>query len=99
MEHQEIQIGDRKADGYVIPLGPVSLVFALSGSGLVGCGAFDVAALDKFEVAAARVKAVDGGSIATLDDLLNGVVKDANDTAAESGIKPGMKGRDALQLL
>lgn len=66
---------------------------------MVGCGAFDVAALNNFGYPAARVKPSRGSSIATIDDLLVGVIKEANDAAAKMGIKVGMSGKEALELL
>ena len=99
MVHEKVQLTDRQADGYVIPLGPVNLVNVVTDSGMVGCGAFDVVALDKFSYPAARVKSTGGSSIATIDDLLTGVVKDANTAAIKRGVKVGMSGRKALDLI
>ena len=99
MIHKKVQLTNKQAEGYVIPLGPVNLVNVVTDSGMVGCGAFDVAALDKFGYPAARVKSVKGSSIATIDDLLLGVVKDANTAAMKRGVKVGMLGRDALDLI
>jgi uncharacterized protein YunC (DUF1805 family) len=66
---------------------------------MVGCGAFDVAALDKFGYPAARVKSIGGSSISTIDDLLAGVVKDVNAAASKRGVKIGMSGREALDRI
>jgi uncharacterized protein YunC (DUF1805 family) len=66
---------------------------------MVGCGAIDVMALDRFSYPAARVKPSQGTSIGTLDDLLAGIIKDANESAGKLGIKVGMTGREALDLL
>ena len=67
--------------------------------GMVGCSAFDVAALNSFGYPAARVKPTRSSSIATIDDLLDGVIKDANCAATRLGIKVGMSGKEALNLL
>jgi uncharacterized protein YunC (DUF1805 family) len=99
MLHEKVQLAGKQADGFVIPLGPANLVFVKTEMGLVGCGAFDVVALEKFNYPAARVKPSNGSSIATIDDLLAGVIKDANAVAAQRGIKIGMTGRQALDLL
>ena len=48
MEQVTVQLTKKKADGFVIPLGPANLVAVKTDVGLVGCGAFDVAALDSF---------------------------------------------------
>jgi len=99
MIHEKVQLTNKEADGYVIPLGPVNLVGVMTDVGMVGCGAFDVAALDNFSYPAARVKATRGTSIATIDDLLVGEVKDANEAAGKLGVKVGMSGREALDRM
>ena len=99
MVHEKVQLTSKQADGYVIPLGPVNLVNVVTDIGMVGCGAFDVAALDNFGYPAARVISASGGAIATIDDLLVGIVKEANSAALERGIKIGMSGKEALDLM
>ncbi len=42
MENVTVQLPHKKAEGYVIPLGPANLVAIITDIGLVGCGAFDV---------------------------------------------------------
>jgi len=61
--------------------------------------AFDVAALERFGYPAARVRPTGSGSIESLEDLLEGEVKDANGPAAALGVEVGMRGREALDLL
>ena len=56
MKGEIIRIGKKEIEGFVIPIGKVNLVFARTDKGLVGCGAFDVMALEKFGYAAAKVK-------------------------------------------
>lgn len=99
MEGIRIPLREKEAEGFVVPLGPANLVFAKTDLGLVGCGAFDVAALERFDYPAARVRPGDGSSIRDLDDLLAGIVAVANEPAAKRGISPGMTGREALELL
>jgi uncharacterized protein YunC (DUF1805 family) len=48
---------------------------------MVGCGAFDVAALNNFGYPAARVRPSQGSSIASIEDLLKGIIKVANPAA------------------
>jgi uncharacterized protein YunC (DUF1805 family) len=98
MSRQTIGLSDGAADGYVIPLGPVNLVCAVAGHGMVGCGAFDVAALDRFGYAAARVRRADG-PVADVDDLLAAEVTEANEAARRFGVAVGMSGRAALEQL
>jgi uncharacterized protein YunC (DUF1805 family) len=99
MEHIKVQLTRKQADGYVIPLGPVNLVNVVTDVGMVGCGAFDVATLNNFGYPAAKVKPAKGSSIATIDDLLQGIVKEVNPAAEKLGLKVGLTGRDALELL
>ena len=99
MVHEKVQLTSKQADGYVIPLGPVNLVHVVTDIGMVGCGAFDVVALDGFGYPAARVRPTRGSTIASIDDLLVGEVKDANGAAVERGVKVGMSGREALDQM
>jgi uncharacterized protein YunC (DUF1805 family) len=99
MVHQKIQLSNKQADTYVIPLGTANLVCVVTDIGMVGCGAFDVMALDLFQYPAARVKSISGKPIATIDDLLAAVVKDANNEASKLGIQSGMTCREALNML
>jgi uncharacterized protein YunC (DUF1805 family) len=99
MHREPIDLVDGSAEGYVVELGPVNLVFARTSRGLVGCGAFDVNALNRFSYPAVKVGAQDGGAIKTVDDLLNGIVRDVNVAAVELGIQTGINGRDALETM
>ena len=98
MYHKNIDIGGKNVEGYVIPLGKVNLVFAIVPEGMVGCGAFNVSVLDKFDYPAAKIGSSDGSPITTLDNLLDGIVKEANETAMKKGVKEGISGREALKL-
>ncbi len=99
MEKTKVKLTKKHADGFVIPLGPANLVAVKTDVGMVGCGAFDVAALDSFSYPAARVRPSVGPSITDIDDLLKGIVKEANRSAMGRGIKNGMTGKQALELL
>lgn len=94
MEHSRIDASGKQADGYVIDLGGVNLVMIKTDQGLIACGAIDVAVLDKFKIPAARISGV-----ATIDDLLNGTIKEANQHAQALGITAGMTGREAAERL
>ncbi len=99
MDHEIVELAGKQARGYVIPLGPVNLVFVVTDKGMVGCGAFDVMALNSFGYPAARVRPSKGSSIASVGDLLEGIIKDTNQAAEKMGVKIGMSGREALDLL
>jgi len=98
MDHEIVELAGKQARGYVIPLGPVNLVVVVTDVGMVGCGAFDVMALNSFGYPAARVRPSKGSSISSIEDLLNGIVKEANPAAEKLGVKIGMSGREALDL-
>ena len=95
----KVELGGRSARGFVYPLGPVNLVAVVTDVGMVGCGAFDVAALEKFGYPAARVRPASGPSIASIPDLFAGIVKDANGPAQARGVKAGMTGKEALERM
>ncbi|MBW1743614.1 MAG: YunC family protein [Deltaproteobacteria bacterium] len=99
MVNEKVQLTSKQADGYVIPLGTINLVMVITDVGMVGCGAFDVEALDGFDYPAVRVKSTTGGGIATIGDLLSGEVKDANVAAKGLGVQEGMSGREALDRM
>ncbi len=99
MESATVVLDGKEFTWYGIPIGPVSLVFAKGTGGLVGCGAIDAVALEKFGIAAAKVKPTTADSVRNLDDLLAGEVVVANAVAGKAGVVPGMTGREALVRL
>lgn len=99
MQQVDVQLTKKVANGFVIPLGPANLIAVKTDLGMVGCGAFDVSALDSFSYPAVKVRPSIGPSIVDIDDILKGIVKEANRSAIGRGIKNGMTGRQALELL
>jgi uncharacterized protein YunC (DUF1805 family) len=99
MKHIKVQLMKKQADGYVIPLGAINLVNVVTDVGMVGCGAFDVAALNNFGYPAAKVRPASGNSIATIEDLMAGIIKEVNPAAEKLGLKVGITGKEALDLL
>lgn len=115
MQHTKIKLVAKQADGYCINLrpsskgirkaypaglSPVNLVFIVTDNkGMLGCGAFNIAALDKFNYPAAVARSTSGSPIVTIDGLLSGVVKEANASAIKLGVKPGMPAKNALEKL
>jgi uncharacterized protein YunC (DUF1805 family) len=99
MHRENVQLTKKVAEGFVIPLGPANLVAVKTNVGMVGCGAFDVAALDSFSYPAVKVRPAMGPSIVDVPDILTGIVKEANRSAMGRGIRTGMTGRQALELL
>lgn len=99
MKYERISLGHKVGEAFTIPLGLVNIVFIATDKGMVGCGAFDVKALDKFGYPAARVKPSQRDIIETINDLLAGTIKDVNNAAKELGIVEGMAVKEALELL
>lgn len=98
MDTTTIHLSRKTAQGFVVPCGTFSIVFARTDIGMVACGAIDVAALDTFSYPAAKVRAA-AGSIATVDDLLNAAVVAVNAAGEKKGLRTGMAGREALECL
>jgi len=63
---ERVPLQNSIGEGFVIPLGPVNLVGVVARNGMVGCGAVDVAALEKFGYPAARVRPSTGTKIEKL---------------------------------
>jgi uncharacterized protein YunC (DUF1805 family) len=99
MISEKVHLKNKQAEGFVIPLGSLNLVGVVTDIGLAGCGAFDVSALDNFSYPAVRVRSEKGEPIATIEDLLSGIVKDVNKSAVGLGIRVGMTGREALEKM
>jgi len=70
------------------------LVLVIGEKGFVMCGFLNVDAAEKLGVTAAMVSGVK-----TFDDVLDATVKEVTSKAKMEGIKQGMKGREALELL
>ena len=96
---ENVKLRGKVAEGFVVPLGPVNLVAVITDQGMVGCGAFDVAALEKFGYPAARVRPSRGDTVATIADLMEGIVKEANAPARARGVAVAMTGREALERM
>ncbi len=98
IRHELREHEGRQVQTSVLPLGPVNLVYAQTAKGVLACGAIDPAALERFGVAAARVKPT-GASVSNFDDLLAGTVREANAPARALGLREGMSGGEALRCL
>ena len=74
-------------------------VAIICSNGMVGCGAFDVALMEKHE----QVIAVAHGSVdkhlVTCEDLLGAKISGVTKQARAFGIKEGMGCREAVELL
>lgn len=90
----QLRIDGKAAVGLKVDL-PDSppLLMVIGQRGFVMCGFLNVDAAEKINVAAAMVSRVK-----TYDDILEAEVKAATSRAQANGVKPGMKGKEALKL-
>ncbi len=95
---KKVRLQNGEATGFVVRLGPVNLVAVVAARGMIGCGAFDVIALDRFAYAAVRVQGQAGRPVMDIEDLRKGVVKVVNNAAAALGVREEMSGSEALDL-
>ena len=82
----------------VLILAPLSYFFPKLMLFYFACGLYDVAMLDALHperrVVGARVIGV-----REIDDILDAKVRDCTAAAQDLGVRPGMTGREALQLM
>lgn len=98
MLSEKMDLSGKKAEGVVFEFGPVNMVFAKTSSGMIGCGLFNAMMFDKFSFPAAVIKSV-SGPIKDLQGLLDGTVKEANESASKKGVMVGMSARQALEMM
>jgi uncharacterized protein YunC (DUF1805 family) len=94
MKTREIILGEKKALGVEIDLPGAPLVLARGGKGFVMCGFLDLHTAEKVNAPAAIVRGVQ-----TVDDLLAKPVVGATAAALALGVRPGMTGYEALEIL
>ena len=95
---EEIKLSKKTAQGSVIPLNGVTLVFAKTDAGFVGCGLFDIPVFERFNCPAAKVRS-QKGPITDIEGLLSAPVIEVNDSAKKLGINEGISGKEALEKL
>ena len=90
-----LKIGDKEALGLKVDL-PDSppLLLILGRTGFVMCGFLNMEAAEKVNVTAAMVSGVK-----TFGDVLEAEIEAVTSKAEMTGIKVGMKGKDAVKLL
>ncbi len=96
---ETVSVAGRELVVHVAPLGPATLVVAVSDTGVLACGAVDPGPLGRLGLPAARVRPTRGPSIASAADLFAGVVTEANDAAVARGVVVGMTGEAAAAIL
>lgn len=67
--------------------------------GVIGCGIYDLAVADEFNLAVAIAKGTPEKPLRTPEELLTATILATTRRAAAMGIKPGMTGAEALEKL
>jgi uncharacterized protein YunC (DUF1805 family) len=71
----------------------------LTEAGLVGCGIYDIKTAAEFGQAVAIARGTPQNPLVNPEDLFDAKIVDATPLAKELGIRIGMAGRDAVELL
>jgi uncharacterized protein YunC (DUF1805 family) len=71
----------------------------LTEAGLVGCGIYDVKTAAEFGQAIAIARGTPAKPLVNPEDLFEAKIVDATPKAKELGVKIGMTGREAVELL
>jgi len=71
----------------------------LTEAGLVGCGIYDVKTAAEFDQLVAIARGTPQNPLVNPEDLLDARIVDATPQAKAAGIKVGMTGREAVELL
>lgn len=86
------------AMGIEVDLPKTHLAIVSAPSGYLMCGALDVALLDE-RLAERRIVAGRAVGVKTVKDLLQAPLEKVTDAARSLGLKEGMTGREAMNLL
>ena len=87
----KIKIEGKEFTGFQIPTEHTSVLMIVGAKGFIACGYINLDVANKRNDACAIITGVK-----TLNDLLNTEVKAISKAAAESGVKIGMTGQEAL---
>src|SRR6516164_4706277 len=71
----------------------------LTEAGLVGCGIYDVKTAGEFDQAVAIARGTPQNPLVDPEDLFEAKIVDLTPRARELGIKVGMTGREAVEIL
>lgn len=74
-------------------------VMIIADKGFVACGVIDVAVMEKVGAAVAVARGTPERQLVVVDDLLNAKIQDMTKNAGSLGVKVGMTGREALDIL
>ncbi len=94
LTQRKIKIRDKFAFGVELILPHANLVLVTADKGFICCGYLDLATAEKLSDAAGIVRGVK-----SVDDLLGAKIAGLTSTAEKLGIRLGMTGKEALELL
>jgi uncharacterized protein YunC (DUF1805 family) len=95
---EPIRIGEWTAVGVEVLLPKTTLLAVTAGNGYIMCGALDVGLLND-RLRSRNIVAGRAVGVRTLEELLEAPLESVTHAAEAMGIKPGMKGREAVQLM
>ncbi|MCD4800694.1 MAG: DUF1805 domain-containing protein [Methanococcoides sp.] len=91
---EQIPLENGTAIGLKFDMGNAPLLVIKADKGFVMCGYLDTEIAERLGDVAAKVRGVDD-----LEDVLHAEVIDVTGHAKALGVKPGMKGHEALELM
>ncbi|MDK2892478.1 DUF1805 domain-containing protein [Methanohalophilus sp.] len=91
---EQIRIGNKTAVGLQWEMGNASLLIIKADKGFVMCGYLNIETANKLGDVAAVVSGV-----STFDDVLKAPLKAVSENAQKLGIKEGITGKEALELM
>jgi len=74
-------------------------VMIIAEKGVVACGVIDRDVMERAGAAIAIARGTPEKQLVTVDDLLSAKIQDVTEKAAGYGVKTGMTGREALDIL
>ena len=86
-------IEGKEFDGFSIGLDAAPFLLIRAKGGFLACGFLDIAAADKLNACAAKVRGVK-----TFEDMMKAQIADVSAAAEMKGIKKGMTGKEALLM-
>ncbi len=88
-----------KATGISVKWDDGQFTLIVADRGILGCGIFDPAVLEKFQMAGAIARGTPEKPLREPEDLLPAKVKEVSAKAKKLGIKKGMTGKRVLEKL
>jgi uncharacterized protein YunC (DUF1805 family) len=90
----EVTVGDRRFEAVHVRTGNSNVLMIRAGEGFLGCGYFRVDVADRNGDPVAIVRGV-----RTPADMLEARVEEVSESARAKGVRPGMKGHEAILRL